>query len=213
MSTEEFKISDKPILLEKRDELDSSFKIRSYISKIKMMEQKKISQKEIKEVLTHFFNQNNKISKKTKDSISKLIYCQKDRIIIVITDSGQDIIQNRNQLIIEYGWFFFIEKSEKKTPSKKRGKKSPRKKEETISSENYQNKDILITLKEKRNMRGLYRTKEYAHFRNIIKSKNIAQMSIKEVLSDFFSKYNKVPDKEKKAIQKDLLSVTKCMQI
>jgi Cft2 family RNA processing exonuclease len=204
MSTEEFKTSDKTILLEKKDKIASSYKIRSYQSKIQMMDDKKIPQKDIKEVLTHFFKENNKISKETKDSISKLIYCQGDRIIIAITGSGQDIIQKRNHLINDYGWFFFVKKSAEKESGKKRGKKPPRKQEETISTEEYQFNEITIILKEKKNMRGLYSTKEYAHFRNLIRSKKIAQMPIKEVLSDFFSKYNKVPIKEKKAIKKTI---------
>ena len=106
MSTEEVKISNKTIELEKREKIASSFKIRSYISKFKWMVDQKIPQKEIKEVLNHFFDENDRISKKTKDSISKFIYCPKDRIIIIITGSGQDIIKNRSQLVKDYGWFF-----------------------------------------------------------------------------------------------------------
>ncbi len=202
MNTEEFKISERTILLEVKGEIGSSYKIRSYTSKLKMMEQKNIYQKEIKEVLLHFFNKNNKISSETKDSISKFIYCEKDRIIIAFTNLGQDIIQNRNELIKEYGWFFFIEKAEKKRSSKQKEKKVIHKKEETISTEIYQFENNSIILKEKKKMRALYKTKETAHFINILKSKNIPQISIKEVLDDFFLKFNKIPLKEKKAIKK-----------
>jgi len=51
MNTEEFSFSNKSILLEKREELGSSYKIKSYKKSIKLMEEKKIPQKEIKEAL------------------------------------------------------------------------------------------------------------------------------------------------------------------
>ncbi|MFX1325984.1 MAG: hypothetical protein ACFE8N_13605, partial [Promethearchaeota archaeon] len=105
MNNEEFKFLEKSIPLEKRGEISSSFKIKAYKSKLEYMENKKIPQKEIKNVLNHFFNKNKIISDKTKKSISKIIYSKKDRIIIIITHSGKDIILNRNRLIKEYGWF------------------------------------------------------------------------------------------------------------
>ena len=111
MDKEEFKFSDKKIPIERKDKIDSSYKIKSYNVKLKFMEERKIPQRDIDDALTHFFNLNNVISKKTKNSISKIIYSQKDRILIIITHSGKDIIVNRDRLIRDYGWFFFIEKS------------------------------------------------------------------------------------------------------
>ena len=74
MSIEEFIFSDKKILIEKRDDIGASYKINAYWTKLKYMEENKIPQKEIKEVLNHFFNKNSHISNKTKKSISKIIY-------------------------------------------------------------------------------------------------------------------------------------------
>ena len=45
MDKEEFKFLDKTIPTEKKEKLDSSFKIKSYKIKLKFMEDKKIPQK------------------------------------------------------------------------------------------------------------------------------------------------------------------------
>ncbi|MEE9379572.1 MAG: MBL fold metallo-hydrolase [Candidatus Lokiarchaeia archaeon] len=205
MDKEEFKFLDKTIELEKRDELSSSYKITSYKAKLKFMEERKIPQREIKDVLSHFFNINKFISKKTKNSISKIIYSQKDRILILITSSGKDIILNRDRLSRDYGWFFFIEKSEKKereSKKKKLKKKEDKKEEKTISTEEFHFEDIIIPLKEKENMRPLYRTKEYNDYLKLIKSEKISQLDIKAILKDLFFKVEFIPVEEKKGVRK-----------
>ncbi|MFX1454395.1 MAG: MBL fold metallo-hydrolase [Promethearchaeota archaeon] len=169
------------------------------------MEERKIPQKPIKSVLEGLFHKDNFISKKTKNSIFKIIYSQVFRIIILITHSGKEIIANRDKLIKEYGWFFFVEKPEKKEKiikDKKPKRKEERKEEATISTKNYQFNDLVISVKEKENMRSLYHTKEYRHYLKIIKSQNITQTPAKEVLDDFFNKDELVPIEEKKAIRK-----------
>ncbi len=207
MTDEEFKFSNKSIVLEKKETISSSYKVKSYKIKFKMMEEQEIAQKPIKEVIEHFFLENNSISKNVKNSISKIIYCHKDRIIIVITSLGKDIIYKRSNFIRNYGWFFFVSESEEKSkrePNRKQKKKrEPRKKEITLSSEIFQIKDYVVSLKEKENMRGLYHTKEYSQYLNIIKSRKVPQMHIHSLLKDFFSnKQLKIPEKEKKAIRK-----------
>ncbi|MFX1496080.1 MAG: MBL fold metallo-hydrolase [Promethearchaeota archaeon] len=200
MFNEEFKFKDRIINLQEAVKLDSSLKIKSYKDKLQMMIQKKIPQKAIKEVIEHLFLKNNLISKKTKESISKIVYSKDDRLLILFTKSGKDIIYNRDKLIQIYGWFFYIEKPEKK---KKEHKKSGLKKEEkTLSTETYFYNNHSIILKEKCNMRSLYNTKEYFYYKKILKSEHIIQMSIKEVLDDFFLKNEKVPVKEKESIKK-----------
>ncbi|MFX1589409.1 MAG: MBL fold metallo-hydrolase [Promethearchaeota archaeon] len=199
MVDEELNFFNKSIVLQKKEELDSSFKIRSYKDKLKLMKQKKIPQKPIKEVIEHLFLRNSIISKKTKNSISKVIYCQEDRIIIVITKSGKDIIYNRDKLIQKYGWFFYITKSEKKQKEKK---KEVRKEELTLSTETYQYDGHSLIIKEKQNMRSLYNTKEYFHYKKLIDSNKIDQCPINDVLDDFFLKNEKIPVKEKKSIKK-----------
>jgi predicted metal-dependent RNase len=205
MSKEEFKFSEKKILIEKREEISSSYKINAYKTKLKLMEERKIPQKDIKELINHFFNKNNYISNKTKTSISKIIYAQKDKILILITHSGKDILVNRDKLVRDYGWFFFISKTEKETkqPKKKKPKKKAEPKTEgTISTEEYQFEDFKIPLKQKEHMRALYRTKEYNHYLKLIKSKEIPQMTIRDVLDDLFLKNKLVPIEEKRGIRK-----------
>ncbi len=199
MVDEDFSFLNKAISIEEREKLDSSYKIRSYKDKFKLMNQKKIPQKPIKEVIEHLFLRNSLISKKTKNSISKVIYCQEDRIIIVVTKSGKDIIYNRDKLIQNYGWFFYIAKSEKKQKEKK---KELKKKELTISTKTYQYNDHSIIIKEKHNMRSLYNTKEYFHYKKLMGSNKIAQIPINDVLDDFFLKNDKIPHKEKNSIKK-----------
>ncbi|MHA1509183.1 MAG: hypothetical protein ACTSO6_10825 [Promethearchaeota archaeon] len=82
MVIEEFKFLEKSIELEKREELGSAYKVRSYSEKMKLMESKEIPQKPISDVLNHLFTENKEISAKTKNSISKIIYSPNDRIII-----------------------------------------------------------------------------------------------------------------------------------
>ena len=205
MDKEEFKFSDKKIPIERKDEIDSSYKIISYNLKLKFMEKRKIPQREIKDLLNHFFNTNKVISRKTKNSISKIIYSQKDRILIVITHSGNDIIVNRDRLSRDYGWFFFIEKPEKKEKElkkKKPRKKEERKEEKTLSTEDFPFEDTNILLKEKVNMRSLYRTKEYNHYLKLIKSGDISQLPVKDILNDLFFKDETIPLEEKKGVRK-----------
>ena len=83
--------------------LASRFKIKSYNKKLNYMTEKQIPQKDINEVLNHLFLSSNIISEETKTSISKIIYCIKDRIVIFITKSGKEIIWNRDKLVNEYG--------------------------------------------------------------------------------------------------------------
>ncbi|MFX0080965.1 MAG: MBL fold metallo-hydrolase [Candidatus Hodarchaeota archaeon] len=205
MSKEEFKFSGKKILIEKREDLSSSYKINIYKTKIKFMEESKIPQKEINDVLNHFFNINNYISNKTKNSISHIIYSKTARLLILITHSAKDIILNRDKLIRDYGWFFFISKTEMETKqpkAKKPRKKKELKVEKTISREDYTYGDLKIPLKQKEHMRALYRTKEYNHYLKLIKSKQIPQMPVIDVLNDLFLKDELVPMEEKKGIRK-----------
>ncbi|MHA2131162.1 MAG: MBL fold metallo-hydrolase, partial [Promethearchaeota archaeon] len=205
MSLEEFKFSDKTILIQGREEIGESYKIRAYKTKLKYMEDQNVPQKSIKDLCYHFFNQNKTISFKTKNSILKIIFSHKSRILIVITSSGKELITNRDKLIKEYGWFFFVEKSEKgqRAPRKKKSKKKEeQKKERTIKTEEFNFSELIIPLKEKVNMRPLYHTKEYRHYLKLMKSEQVPQMPAKDVLDDFFNKDDFVPAEEKKAIRK-----------
>ena len=51
-------------------------------------------------------------------------------------------------------------------------------------------------------MRALYHTKEYRHYLKLIKSENITQIPIKDVLNDLFFKNEIVPIEEKNGIRK-----------
>ncbi len=202
MSINEFVFLKKSIPIVKKKELRASYKVRSYTTKLKSMEENKIPQKPIEEVLSHLFSENKVISEKTKKSISKVIYCIKDRIIIPITKYGREIITARDKLIKNYGWFFFVSETDPDSKRKKVKKKREQKIEKTISLELYQFKDLVIPLKQKVNMRSLYRTKEYNNYLKLIKSKQISQTPIKDVLEDFFLKNELIPLEEKTGIRK-----------
>jgi len=204
MVIEEFKFLEKSIELEKREELGSAYKVRSYSEKMKLMESKEIPQKPISDVLNHLFTENKEISAKTKNSISKIIYSPNDRIIILITSLGQDIIWKRNKLIYSYGWFFYVSKPKTKPSKQKKEKrkKETKREEITISKEILQLGDFSIPLKEKENMRSLYHSREYIKYLKIIKSDNIPQKPIKEVLQDLLLENKDIPMKEKKSIGK-----------
>jgi Cft2 family RNA processing exonuclease len=205
MKTEEFKFLNKSISIEEK-ELGSSFKIKSYKQKLKLMKMSNIPQKPIKDVIEFFFSDENKIlSQKTKESVSKIIFSSKDRIIITLSKFGKEIIRNRDNLISETGWFFFVIEDEKKLLTdreKKKGSKKVKKEEKTLSVEQYNFEDTSIVVKQKENMRGLYKTKEYFKYFKTINSKKIPQIPIKEVIEDIFSKNKLIPLKEKKAIKK-----------
>jgi len=205
MKTEEFKFLNKSISIEEK-ELGSSFKIKSYKQKLKLMKMSNIPQKPIKDVIEFFFSDENKIlSQKTKESVSKIIFSSKDRIIITLSKFGKEIIRNRDNLISETGWFFFVIEDEKKLLTdreKKKGSKKVKKEEKTLSVEQYNFEDTSIVVKQKENMRGLYKTKEYFKYFKTINSKKIPQLPIKEVIEDIFSKNKLIPLKEKKAIKK-----------
>ncbi len=200
MSKEEFKFNNKSISIEEKSELRSSFRIKSFKKKLDFMEKSKIPQKEINEVLDHLFNKNTSLSDKTKNSVSKILYSFKDRIIIVITKHGKQFIWNRDKFIKLYGWFFFV--SETEDMSKAKPKKKKIKKEEiTVKTEEYEFKDHKIVIKQKENMRGLYKTKEYFKYFKLINSKKIPQKPFNEVLNHFFLHNEQIPEKEKFAIK------------
>ncbi len=215
MNIEELKFRDKIILIEKREFLSSLYKIKSYELKLKYIEDKKIPQKNINEVLNHLFSIDKIISTETKNSISKIIYSQNDRIIVLITQNGKDIIRNRDKLIRNYGWFFFISEIDKdEIKLKEKKKKKDRKKEKTISIEEFHYDDLIILLKEKENIRPLYHTKEYRYYLKLIKSQQVNQIPIRDVLDDLFSKSELVPLEEKRSIKKIIYYQTeKCIVI
>ena len=202
MKIEEFIFLKKSIPIVKKEELSSSYKVRSYDTQLKSMEENKIPQKPIQEVLSHLFLENKVISERTKKSISKVIFCIKDRIIIPITKHGKEIIIARNKLIKDYGWFFFVSATDPDLKKKRPQKKNESKVEKTVSLEAYQYESSVISLKQKINMRALYRNKEYDHYLKIIKSKQIAQTPIKDVIDDFFLKNELIPLEEKIGIRK-----------
>ncbi|MFX0188010.1 MAG: MBL fold metallo-hydrolase [Candidatus Hodarchaeota archaeon] len=200
MSTEKFIFNNKTIAIEEKKELDSSYKIKSYKKKMEMIEKKKIPQKEILEVINHLFTKNPFLSKKTKNSVSKIIYSKEDSIIIAITNHGKEFIWNRDKFIREYGWFFFVSETEDGSAPKKKAKKV-NKEEVTVSTNEYEFKDNKILLKQKENMRGLYKTKEYFKYFKLVNSKKIPQKPIKEVLDEFFAD-DKILEKEKLTVQR-----------
>jgi Cft2 family RNA processing exonuclease len=202
MVEEEFKFFDHMIILEAREKIKSSYKINIYKKQIQYMDKNKIPQKPIKELLRHLFFENTIISNEVKKSISKIIYSESDKLIILITSSGKEFIHKRNELVNQYGWFFYLVDKEKKSKKDHKISKKQKKEEITISTQTYNIKDISIELEEKQNMRSLYFTKEYFHYSKFIKSNNIPQMDIHDVLNHFFQDNKLVPFKEKKGIKK-----------
>ena len=200
MSSEEFSFNNKTIAIEEKTELDSSYKIKSYKKKLELIEKQKIPQKGIKEVLNHLLNENQSLTKKTKNSVTKFVYSKNDRIIIAITNHGKEFIWNRDKLLRQYGWFFFVSETEDGSVAKKKAKKV-KKQEVTVSTDEYEFKDNKILIKQKENMRGLYKTKEYFKYFKLTNSKKIPQKPIREVLDEFFAD-DKIPEKEKLTIQK-----------
>jgi len=201
MAVEEFKFNEKMIEIEEREEFSSAYKIKSYKEKISVLNKKNAPLKPIKEVLNHLFLENNDITNKTKNSIIKVFYSKKDRIISLVIKNGQEIIWNRDKLIKLYGWFFFVEEPKKESKKAKKPKQN-KKEETTINRSHYTFENAKIQLKEKENMRALYRTKEYFQYLKLINSNNISQMPIERVLDDFFNNNNKIPLKEKNSIGK-----------
>ena len=150
MSSEEFSFNNKTIAIEEKTELDSSYKIKSYKKKLELIEKQKIPQKEIKEVLNHLLNENQSLTKKTKNSVTKFVYSKNDRIIIAITNHGKEFIWNRDKLLRQYGWFFFVSETEDGSVAKKKAKKV-KKQEVTVSTDEYKFKDNKILIKQKEN--------------------------------------------------------------
>jgi Cft2 family RNA processing exonuclease len=197
MVDDSIEFQDNIILVEKVKELHPSYKVRSYNEKLKLMKEEDIEQKPILDVLQDFLDLD-LISNKTKKSISKVYYSPEDRIIVIITSKGKEIIWKREELVKKYGWFFFVTRSftNKQREKRKKGK------EETLISEKEVNfGDFKVTLKEKENMRHLYHTKEYGRYLGIMKSQHVKKMDISQVLEDFFIKDRKIPKKEKNAIR------------
>ncbi|MEJ2278897.1 MAG: hypothetical protein P8Y70_14290 [Candidatus Lokiarchaeota archaeon] len=77
------------------------------------MKKENIPQKPVKDVLDDFFSKpNDIISEKAKKSIEYIYYNKSDRIIILATKHGKEIIWRRKDLVEKYGWFFFVVKSQ-----------------------------------------------------------------------------------------------------
>lgn len=204
---EEFRYGKKTIPIEQIDDLENSYKIPSYKKKLQFMKDKEIPQMPIEEVIQHFYHSNGYIEKKVKKSITKILYSVEDRIIIVITNKGRPIIWKRTNLAKDYGWFFFVERSENRVKRKNRSRSKSKgglEDEETLSEEEFTFNELTIPVVEKKNMRSLYHTKEYFKYRNIMKADRVPQMSISKLLHDFFFKNKLVPVEEKNAVRKIL---------
>ncbi|MEJ2250069.1 MAG: MBL fold metallo-hydrolase, partial [Candidatus Lokiarchaeota archaeon] len=162
------------------------------------MKKENIPQKPVKDVLDDFFSKpNDIISEKAKKSIEYIYYNKSDRIIILATKHGKEIIWRRKDLVEKYGWFFFVVKSQinHKEEEKVSG-------EIEVKTEDFQVNEFEIPLTENKNMRPLYNTKEYHQYLNLIKKQNIKQKPIHDTLKDFFINEDSVPDKEKESIKK-----------
>ncbi|MBY9005885.1 MAG: MBL fold metallo-hydrolase [Candidatus Lokiarchaeota archaeon] len=200
MEKKSYKYNSQEIEIIKEDNLKISFKINSYIQKIKYMEEKNIKQLPFEQILEDFFSEkNNLISDSTKNSITKIIYKIAEKIIIIVSSQGKDIIWNRSKLINRYGWFFFLVKS---YGDKKKVEKKLKKQEIIVKTEYFKENGFEIPVTEKKNMRPLYKTKEYRKYLNIIKTKKIKQTSIEDTLKDFFISSKLIPEKEKESIKK-----------
>ena len=202
MVEKEFKFFDHTIILEGREKIKASYKINIYKKQYQYMIKNRIPQKPIQDVLKDLFFVGNTISSEIKKSISKIIYSETDKLIVLITDSGKEFINKRNELVNQYGWFFYVIDSEKKNKKDHKNKKQKKNEEIIISTQIYNFDEVEIELEEKQNMRSLYHTKEYFQYFKFIKSKNIPQMAIYEVLDHFFKQNELVPFKEKQAIKK-----------
>ena len=203
MKKDTFTFEDQKIQLKSLPQVDSSFKVQSYNKKLKLMENEDINQKPIEDVLDDFFSKSlETISHSTKKSISKIIYCKKDRIIIVESKHAREIIWNRKKLVERYGWFFFVTKNYVSEEEKRKKDKKSKSGEVLISEEEFTANGFKIDLLEKENMRNLYHTKEYFRYNQIMKSNNIPQKPIQYVLKDFFLNDRTVPLKEKKAVRR-----------
>lgn len=200
MEKKSIEYKNQTIEINKKHQLSSSFKVRSYKERIEMMEKENIKQKSIDEVLEDFFSENNNIiADSTLRSISKIVYSEKDKIIIIESKHGKEIIWKREELVKKYGWFFFVTKHYREKEKKQKKKKAG---ERTISEEIIQINGFEIELTEKENMRPLYKTKEYHKYLSFINSKNITQKDIEETLNHFLLENKAVPKKEKEAIRK-----------
>ncbi len=197
-----FKFENKKIPLQELEKVNSSFKVQSYKKKLNLMEKENIKLMPIKEVLDNFFSKELElIPLSTKKSISKITYCESARIIIVESSQAREIIWKRKKLVERYGWFFFVTKNYVEK-GKKGHKKKSNSKESLISKEKYKVKGFEIELLEKENMRSLYHTREYFQYNQIIKSNNIPQKPINDVLKNFFINDRSVPLKEKQSIRR-----------
>ena len=85
MSKEEFNFSDKKISIEKREDVGSSYKINAYKTKLKLMQERKIPQKDINDLINHFFNKNTYIGKFLTVKFQDLVDTRSPSVIFTTT--------------------------------------------------------------------------------------------------------------------------------
>ncbi|MFO7794712.1 MAG: MBL fold metallo-hydrolase [Promethearchaeia archaeon] len=105
---EDFKVNHFEIPLIEKENMRPLYKTKEYFKYINILKSQKIPQKEIKETITHFLTKNNNIPEKEKESIKKIIYYKDEKVIVIKSLIGDKMYENLEQLVKEYGWYFYI---------------------------------------------------------------------------------------------------------
>ena len=86
----------------------SLYKTKEYRNYFNLIKTQKIEQKPLKDILKDFFLYNKKIPKLEKDSIKKINYYYKEKVVVIKSLIGDKMYENLEELVKKYGWYFYI---------------------------------------------------------------------------------------------------------
>ncbi|GAG86316.1 unnamed protein product, partial [marine sediment metagenome] len=108
VSRETFPFGEISIPLKEKENMRSLYHNKEYFQYLKLINSSNIPQKPIKDVLNDLFFKNEDIPLKEKKSIRKIIYYQKERVIVVKSLIGDMMYEQLKGLVKKYGWYFYI---------------------------------------------------------------------------------------------------------
>ncbi|TXT66922.1 MAG: hypothetical protein BAJALOKI1v1_240018 [Promethearchaeota archaeon] len=108
ISKEKFMINGFDIILVHKKHMRPLYHTKEYHRYYQIITSNNIPTQPIKETLSDFFLKNSLVPKKEKKAIQRIIYYEKEKVIVVKSLIGDMMYENLEKLVRQYGWYFYI---------------------------------------------------------------------------------------------------------
>jgi len=84
------------------------YRTKEYNQYLKLIKSKQVPQMSIRDVLEDLFFKDELVPSEEKEGIRKIIYYQKEKVIVIKSLIGDKMYENLENLVGKYGWYFYI---------------------------------------------------------------------------------------------------------